>query len=329
MVDALVTGGCGFIGHHLVLALLERGEHVRVLDIADPHDLPSQVDFVRGSVLDQSLVAAAMTGVSRVYHLAGIAHLWVPQREDFTRVNEHGTETVLRTAPQQRIERLVHCSTEAILLPPRRGTMEVVDETFLPPESEMPGPYTRSKHRAESAALEAARTGLNVVVVNPTIPVGAGDRGATPPTAMLSHFLTGRSPFFLDCMLNLVDVRAVAAGMILAAQFGRSGERYILGGENISMRRLLQLMETASLRTMPKRAVAGSLALGMAALAEWTADHLTGRRPVATREGVRLALRSLPFDCRKAQQELGYCVQPIGEALTEAVRWLSTASARK
>lgn len=324
----LVTGGCGFIGHHLVSALLKRGEHVRVLDTADRQDLPRQVEFVRGSILDQPLVSAAMDGVSQVYHLAGIAQFWVPQRADFARVNACGTETVLRTAHQHRIERLVHCSTEAILLPPRRAAMDVVDETFLPPESEMPGPYTRSKHRAESAALEAARTGLNVVVVNPTIPVGTGDRGATPPTAMLLHFLKGGSPFFLDCVLNLVDVRAVAAGMIMAAKFGRLGERYILGGENIPMRRLLQLIETASLRTMPKRPIPGAVALGIAALAEWTADYVTGQRPAATREGVHLALRSRPFDCRKAQLELGYSLQPISEALKEAVQWLSTGSAR-
>jgi dihydroflavonol-4-reductase len=324
----LVTGGCGFIGHHLVSALLKRGEHVRVLDTADRQDLPRQVEFVRGSILDQPLVSAAMDGVSQVYHLAGIAQFWVPQRADFARVNACGTETVLRTAHQHRIERLVHCSTEAILLPPRCAAMDVVDETFLPPESEMPGPYTRSKHRAESAALEAARTGLNVVVVNPTIPVGTGDRGVTPPTAMLLHFLKGGSPFFLDCVLNLVDVRAVAAGMIMAAKFGRLGERYILGGENIPMRRLLQLIETASLRTMPKRPIPGAVALGIAALAEWTADYVTGQRPAATREGVHLALRSRPFDCRKAQLELGYSLQPISEALKEAVQWLSTGSAR-
>jgi dihydroflavonol-4-reductase len=325
MVNALVTGGSGFIGRHLVSALVTRGDRVRVLDIADPQDLPSQVEFVRGSVLDQRLLSAAMADVSHVYHLAAIAHLWAPRREVFARVNEAGTEVVLRAAHQQRIERLVHCSTEAILLP-RRATRDFVDETVLPPESDMPGPYTRSKHRAESAVIQAAREGLNVVVVNPTVPLGPGDRGITPPTAMLSHFLNSRSPFFLDCILNLVDVREVAAGMIRAAQFGRSGERYILGGENIPMRRLLELIETASLRSMPKRAVSGSLALGMAALAEWTADHVTGRRPAATREGVHLALRSLPFDCRKAQQELGYAVRPIGEALTEAMQWLSTGS---
>ena len=191
----------------------------------------------------------------------------------------------------------------------------------------MPGPYTRSKLRAEHAVAAAAQDGLNALIVNPTVPIGPGDRNLTPPAAMLSMFLNGQSPAYLDCVLNLVDVRDVAAGMVLAAERGRAGERYILGGKNIALRDLLVLLERMSARPMPKRAVPPWLALASAAVTEWVADYLTRRTPAATREGVRLALRSGPFDSRKARDELGYVQRPLEDALTDALAWLSSAGA--
>lgn len=319
MADALVTGGCGFIGRHLVRALVERGERVRVLDLADPQGLPPEIEFVRGSVLDYARVREAMKDVSLVYHLAAVAHLWIPNRADFDRVNVQGTETVLRAALERRIIRLVHCSTEAILLPRRPPSDGMVDESSVPPEADMPGPYTRSKRRAELAALAAGGNGLQVVIVNPTVPIGCGDRNRTAPSLMLAHFLNGGSPFFLDCVLNLVAVEAVAEGLILAGARGAPGQRYILGGENVPMRRLLKIVERASGRKMPNRAISPLIARAAAAIAEWAADFVTGRRPVVTKEGVRLAMRSLPFDCRKARQELGYPLRPIEPALVEMV----------
>jgi dihydroflavonol-4-reductase len=324
-VDALVTGGCGFIGRHLVRSLLARGQSVRVLDIAGAHDLPD-VEHVHGSVLNAALVAKAMTGVRRVYHLAGIPHLWVARRTDFDRVNARGTEIVLRAAAERRIERVIHCSTESILLPPPGNARSAIDGSELPPEAQMPGPYTRSKHRAERAALAAAAAGLDVVIVNPTLPVGPGDPNFTPPTAMLFHFVNGKSPFFLDCLLNFADVRTVAAGMVLASDFGRTGARYILGGENITLRQLLAVMERELGRPMPKYSIAGPAAFTVAMLMEWNAEFLSGKRPAATREGVRLALRSAPFDARRAKQELGYSPHPVDGAIRETLRWLTATA---
>ena len=191
----------------------------------------------------------------------------------------------------------------------------------------MPGPYTRSKLKAEQSVRAAVQDGLNALIVNPTVPIGPGDRNLTPPAAMLSMFLNGQSPAFLDCVLNLVDVRDVAAGMALAAERGRTGERYILGGENVALRDLLSLLERISGRPMPKRAVPGWLALGSAAVTEWVADVVTARTPAATREGVRLALRSGPFDSRKARSELGYAPRPLQDAMRDAVTWLSSVGA--
>jgi dihydroflavonol-4-reductase len=323
MPTILVTGGCGFIGSHLVSELRARGERVRVLDVAQPCDLPRGVEFLHGSILDRGLLARAMAGVHCAYHLAGIAHLWTRDRTQLDLVNARGTEMVLRAAAEQQVDRLVHCSTEAILLPKKAAVDAGRDEEALPPYADMPGLYTRSKHKAEQAALTAARRGLDVRIVNPTVPIGAHDRNMTPPAAMLAMFLGNPSPAFVDFILNLVDVRDVAAGMILSAERGRSGERYVLGGENRSLRDLLGFLELASGRRMPRWALPGSLGLAAASVAEWWADRVTGRPPVATREGVRLALRSAPFNCRKARRELGYEPRPIQGALDEALQWLS------
>jgi len=321
----LVTGGSGFIGRHVVTALQARGARVRILDFAPPDDLAADIEFVSGSILDPQCVAAAMTDVRHVYHLAGIAKLWSRDRSDFERINAGGTATVLRAAASHRVGRVVHCSTEAVLLPKRRGAAALLDESVSPAVADMPGPYTRSKLMAEHSVLTAVQDGLNALIVNPTVPIGPGDRNLTPPAAMLVMFLNGNSPAYLDCVLNLVDVRDVAAGMVLAAERGRSGERYILGGENIALRDLLTLLERISGRPMPNRAVPGWLALASAAVTEWAADVLTTRPPAATREGVRLALRSAPFDSRKARSELDYAPRPLQDVLRDAVTWLTSA----
>jgi len=326
----LVTGGSGFVGGHLVRALRERGERVRVLDKDDPAGpLPPGVDFVRGSILDEAAVLDAMRGVGRVYHLAGIPHLWARDKADFDRANAQGTRVVLRCAEALAIGRVVHCSTESILLPKRGRRAGAIDGSAAPPHEDMPGPYTRSKRAAEQAALEAARAGLDVVIVNPTVPIGPGDRNRTPPAAMLAMFLQGRSPAYLECILNLVDVRDVAEGMILAGDKGRAGERYVLGGDNLRLSEFLRLIEEISGRTMPKRAIPAPVALTAAVVGEWIADHITGRSPPASLEGVRLALRSGPFDSGKAREELGYAPRPVRFALADAIRWLSTPAAER
>jgi dihydroflavonol-4-reductase len=192
----------------------------------------------------------------------------------------------------------------------------------------MPGPYTRSKCQGEQAALRAARNGMDVVIVNPTVPIGAGDRNMTPPAAMLSLFLQGRSPFFLDCVLNLVDIRDLADGIVMAGEKGRSGERYILGGDNVPLRKLLPILEQKSGRRMPRRAIPAPVALAAGFVSEIVADRVTGHAPVATLESVLVALRSAPFDSSKAKRELGYSPRPIDAALSEAVAWVSGAGPR-
>jgi dihydroflavonol-4-reductase len=313
---SLVTGGGGFIGRHLVDALLARGDSVRVLDIDPPH-APARVEYVAGSILDADAVRRATRGVDTVFHLAAIPHLWTRHAGDYDRVNRLGTERLLAAAAERGVERFIHCSTEAILfsgrnVPPR--------EQSVPGLADMPGPYTRSKFLAEQAALEAAKRGLPVTIVNPTLPIGPGDDNCTPPCAMLSLLVRRPPPLILDCTLNLVDVRDVARGMLLAQQRGQVGERYILGGENFSLAALVEALDRMCGRERLRPGLPGFVALATGIAAEFVATHITGRRPAATVEGVRLALRSAPIDSAKARRELGYQPRSVSPALAEVVQ---------
>jgi dihydroflavonol-4-reductase len=316
-----VTGGSGFIGRHLVSALVRRGDFVRVLDSAVPVEPSPGVEFIRGSILDRAAVGRALDGIDCVFHLAAIAHLWTPEAGAFDAVNRQGTETMLSMAAARPVRRFVHCSTEAVLMPPR-GAPQVVDEATALTLADMAGPYTRSKYLAEQAAIAAARDGLPVVIVNPTLPIGRGDRSFTPPTAMMALYLLRTSRFFLDCVLNLVDVRDIAAGMLLAAEHGRPGERYVLGGENMWLRQVAAMLGRMRGRETRKCSVPGALALASGHLGEWVADTITRRPPIVTAEGVRLALRSAPLDNAKARRELGYAPRPVQDAIKNAASWI-------
>jgi dihydroflavonol-4-reductase len=317
-IRSLVTGGSGFIGQHLVAALRSRGDSVRILDVHRPPD-HAAAEFVEGSILDRDTARHALQGIDRVYHLAGISHLWTSDRRDYRRVNSIGTKVMLAAAIETGVRRFIHCSTEAILLRPN-GKASADGEVRL---TDMAGDYTRSKFLAEQAALAAAQDGLPITVVSPTATIGPGDRNATAPTAMLAMFMRRPPPLVLDGLLNLVDVRDVAAGMLLADTRGRIGERYVLGGENIRVRELLELMGRLLGRHHVSYPLPKQVAFGVAVVAEWFANNVTHRHPVATAEGVRLALRSAALDIRKARSELGYAPRPIARSLPDAMSWIA------
>jgi dihydroflavonol-4-reductase len=175
---------------------------------------------------------------------------------------------------------------------------------------------------AEQEALAAARNGQPVVIVNPTLPVGAGDRRLTPPSRMILGFVNGHYPAYLDCTLNLIDVGDVALGHVLAAERGRVGERYILGHANTRLSAVLALIEDITGASMPRLRIPYPVALLVAAVGEFLADTVTGRMPAAPLTGVRLARRPVVFDCRKAASELGLSPRPIRDSLTSAIRWM-------
>ena len=327
MTRVLVTGGSGFIGQHLVSALVARDRQVRVLDLKPPtHALP-EVEYVKGSVLDHGLVDDALNGVDQVYHLAGLPGMWMPRKDDFHTVNYRGTEVVIAAARQRGIARFLHCSTESILFRSSPSEDTVADDALLPAD-DMPGPYTRSKMLAERLAMQAAASGFPVVVGCPTMPIGPHDHNLTPPAAMLRHFLGGRLQLYLDFIVNLVDVRDVAAGLILVMDRGRVGHRYILGGESIPLKKVLGLVAAISGRRVPLIPVPGRLAEAATTMLEFIADHVTRRPPSGTAEGVRIALRATALSIEKAQRELGYQPQPVEPALREAIAYLLGASAK-
>ena len=280
-MTALVTGGCGFIGRHLVDQLCARGEAVRVLDLGPFDDLPEEVERIAGNIADPELLRRATAGAETVYHLAAYPHLWARDRRTYDQVNVEGTRNVLRAAKATGVARVVHGSSLTVLMARAKERRELrIDEKHETRLEDMLGPYCRSKYLAERAALAANEEGLSVVSVLPTLPVGPGDRNLTPPSRMILDFVNGRSPAYLDCRLNLIDVRDLAAGFIAAAERGRPGERYILGHENMSLSELLNVLsEVTGLPIDRARRIPFALAQTAAWVDETFADWVTHRPP--------------------------------------------------
>jgi dihydroflavonol-4-reductase len=319
--SALVTGGCGFIGRHLTTLLSRRGYRVRVLDLQDWPDAPAGVEIRRGSILDKATVAGAMEGIQLVFHLAANPNLWAPDPRTFHEVNYEGTCRVLEAAAEAGVSRIVYTSTESILknVRARNGSdAALIDESVELALEDVWGAYCRSKFLAEEAARRAAKSGLPVVIVNPTMPVGPGDGLLTPPTRMLLGFLNGATPAYMDCEFNLVDARDVALGHLLAAERGRFGERYILGGENLALANVLELLREMTGFPIARCRVPYRLAYFAGLISEGIA-RLTKRPPLAPLSGVVLARSSMAFDSRKARGELGWASRPLRQSLQDAV----------
>ncbi len=322
MID-LVTGGCGFIGRHLVQLLHKQGRNVRVLDLDPVKNLPSSVQVLHGSVTDARAVRQALAGVQNLYHLAGNPNLWAPCKTDFETANFMGTHTILQEAARCNLNRIIFTSTESILAACKESqTRGFVNESVKSCIDDMPGPYCRSKFMAEQEAMSAAQNGLPIVIVNPTLPIGPGDRRLTPPSRMLLGFLNGKYPAYLDCTLNLIDVRDVALGHILAAEHGRIGERYILGNRDIRLSAVLAFLEEITGASMPRLKVPYLIALAVSLVDEFLANTITRHMPSAPLTGVRLAKRPVVFDCSKAVCELKLPLRPIEESLIDAISWL-------
>ncbi|MEM6491227.1 MAG: NAD-dependent epimerase/dehydratase family protein [Pseudomonadota bacterium] len=324
LAQALVTGGAGFIGRHLVAQLQARGDRVRVLDPAAARaGFGADVDIRAGSVLDAGALSAALNDVDHVYHLAANAQLWAPDPTEFDRINRGGTEALLASARGRPIKRIVVTSSEVTVKAWRDRSPGPTAEPATPlPRDAMAGPYSRSKHAADALALAAAADGLPVTLVHPTLPIGPGDVGLTPPTTMILGFLREAIPAYLDTTFNLIAVEDVAVGHILAAARGETGARYILGHENLTMTALLALLEEIAAIRTPRRRVPYALAWLAGRVETALADHVTRRPPTAPFEGVRLARAAMAFDPSKAVRDLGLPQSPVRDALTRAVGWL-------
>jgi dihydroflavonol-4-reductase len=322
MSSTLVTGGAGFIGSHLVRRLLDRGERVRVLELpsAPVSHLPlDRIDLVHADIRDRAAVARAVRGCRDVYHLAANPHLWAQRRGLFRQVNFQGAVNVLEEALAAGARRVLHTSTESILTRARQNG-PIAEDQQVPP-GDVIGPYCRSKYLAECHALRLAKGGAPVLIVNPTIPVGPGDWGRSPPTQMMLDFCQGRRREYLDAELNLIDVGDVAEGMIRVVQRGRPGRRYLLGNENLSIRGVFAILARLTGRVEPNRRVPYWVALTAAYVSEWLADVVTHRPPAATVTGVKLTRRVMHFDAWRSLDELGLQPRPVAESLVEVVTW--------
>ena len=325
MTPVLVTGGSGFIGQHLVSQLVARGRQVRVLDVCAPARTAPAVEYIEGSVLDTRVVDDAVAGVGEIYHLAGLPGMWKLDRKEFHDVNFIGTRNVLDAARRHKIGRILHCSTESIFF--NASGQHSSEEASLSAD-EMPGPYTRSKMLGDELAMQAAASGLPVIIGCPTMPIGPSDRNVTPPTAMLQYFLgKGFLQIYLDFIVNMVDVRDAAAGLILAMEKGRIGQRYMLGGESLRLGEILKLMTSISGRVQALIQLPGIVAELAAWFIELKADYVTGREPSATVEGVRIARRATALSIEKAMRELGYVARPVEPMLRELIAGMVGAPA--
>lgn len=324
---ALVTGGAGFLGRHLVAQLLASGTDVRVLDTAPrPESFPASVAYLRGSVLDTAAVELAMQGVNELYHLAAMAHLWYPDPRRYRAVNAEGTRFVLEQAHRAKVRRVVVTSTEVILRGWRDPDPRPITERDHPPRRrDLPGPYAISKAQAHLYATRAQQAGMPLAIVYPTVPIGPGDESLTAPTQLILGLLRGETPAYLDSQLNLVPVEDVARGHILAARRGEPRERYLLGGNNIRLSVLLDMLHSMTGRPMPSRRVPYVLAELAGAISTYLADHVTHTPPVAPLEGVRLAKIPRRVDSSHARQALGWRTGAIDDALQRAVTWLFDA----
>ncbi len=321
-MNNLVTGGSGFVGAHLVSELCRRGEQVRVLDVTEPRELPDGADFVKASVTDETAIAKVMRGIDSVFHLAANAHLWARNKADYAAINIVGTEVVLKAASRAGVKRIVHTSSLTVLVGEHgRRSPVTVDERTKVPLDDMLGPYCQSKYLADQTALKAAQDGLPVTIILPTLPVGPGDYGLTPPTRMILDLITGKTPAYLQCLLNLIDVRDVAAGTILARDKGEVGERYILGHQDLWMSDLLEDLRAMTGVPMPKLRIPYAVALAAALVSEGMSDWITKRPPKAPLTGVRLAGRKIRFDSKKAVSKLGLTRRPLEDTLRDQLAW--------
>jgi dihydroflavonol-4-reductase len=321
---SLVTGATGLVGSAVVRALLQTGHRVRVFVRANSNrrnltDLC--VEIAEGSLEDVQSLARAVAGCRFVYHVAADYRIWVPDPASMFRANVVGTRDLLLAALGAGVERVIYTSSVATLGLIPGGA---ADEATPSSAGDMIGPYKRSKFAAEEVARELARErGMPVVIVNPSTPVGPGDIKPTPTGRLILEAARGQMPAFVDTGLNIVHVDDVAAGHLAAAEKGRIGERYILGGENMSLAEILATVSRAAGRRPPWLKVPHTMLFPIAFGAELAA-RITGREPFVTLDGVRMSRKKMYFTSDKASRELGYKPRPAREAIADAVAWFNT-----
>jgi dihydroflavonol-4-reductase len=318
---ALVSGATGFVGAAVARALLREGWTVRVLarDGSDRSNLKElALEIAIGDLTDPKSLTRAMQGCGALFHVAADYRLGARDPWQLYLTNVEGTRNILQAARQAGVEKTVYTSSVATMGIPPDGSPG--DEQTPVGLAAMIGHYKRSKFLAEQAALEAAHAGLSVVIVNPSTPVGSGDVKPTPTGQVVLDAAAGRMPAYVDTGLNIVHVDDVAAGHLLAYHRGRAGERYILGGEDMTLKEILAHIARLTGRKPPSIRLPYAAVLPIAYLAEAWAK-VSGRSGRVTLEGVRMSRKRMFFSSAKAMRELGYSWRPPAQAFDDAVRW--------
>jgi dihydroflavonol-4-reductase len=322
----LVTGATGFVGAAVLRALVERGEKVRALarSTSNRRNLEGVAcEIVEGDMTDAASMTRAMQGVRHLYHVAADYRLWARDPGEIRRANLAGAEAVMQAALAAGVEKIVYTSSVATLRAADAAT--VVDETAPLAEHEAVGAYKQSKVASERLVERmVAGQGLPAVIVNPSTPIGPRDIKPTPTGRMVLEAAQGKIPAFVDTGLNLVHVDDVAAGHLMALEKGRIGERYILGGQDMSLKSMLADIAALTGRKAPTIALPRGPLYPLAVVAEGIAQ-LTGKEPMLTRDALKMASHHMFFSSAKAERELGYHARPHMQALGDAIAWFREA----
>src|SRR5271166_4510019 len=321
-MKAFVTGATGFLGSHVARVLANQGAELRLL-VRPTSNLKNleglKAETATGDLRDAASLEKAMSGCDTVFHVAADYRLWVRDPEEMYRSNVEGTRAILEAARKNGVRRVVYTSSVATMGFTSDG--HPANEDSPVSLADMIGPYKRSKFMAEQVALEAGRSGMHVVTVNPTTPVGEQDVKPTPTGRIVVDFLKRKFPAYVETGLNLVDVRECARGHVLALEKGKPGERYILGGENLTLKQILDKLGRISGLPSPTLKLPYFVAYAAGAVDQTVSGRLLGREPRATIETVRMGKKKMWASSAKAERELEWKSMPADDGLRRAVEW--------
>jgi dihydroflavonol-4-reductase len=321
-MKVFLTGATGFVGHHVAKAFAAEGADLRLLtrkssNLANLQGIRGET--VVGDLAEPESLKPALAGCDAVVHVAADYRLWIPDPEAMYRANVHGSRELLRLAREAGVKRFVYTSSVATMHFRTDGI--IINEDTPVSFDDMVGHYKRSKFMAEQEAIKAAHDGQQVIILNPTTPIGPNDRKPTPTGRIFVDFLNRKFPAYVDTGLNLVDVAEVARAHVLALAKGTPGRRYILGGENLTLKQILDKMSAITGIPSPTVKIPFTVAATYAFFEEWITGRIRGKEPRATLEEVRMGRKKMFASSARAQQELGFTVKPVYPAMRAAIEW--------